>query len=106
MAASRLDSSGAGLRAVNASRAITRIVKVDSILTRLAKISQHEEMAPAMLERIVNTDGILGQRVPLAVAAFCLAAKKPLSGSLSDAANELSYALVRKIVLLVGVAEI
>lgn len=106
MAVSRLDSSGAGLRAVNAAKAIARIVKVDSILTRLAKISQSEELAPAMLDRIVNTDGILGQRVPLAVAAYCHEVKKPLPGSLGEACGELTYNVVRKLILLVGVSEI
>lgn len=106
MAVSRLDSSGASLRAVNAAKAISRIVKVDSILTRVAKISQLEEMAPAMLDRIINTDAVLGQRVPLAVAAYCAEKKKPLPGSLGEATGELSYDAVRKIVLLVGISEI
>ncbi len=102
MAVSRLDSSGSGLRAVNAAMAIGKIVRVDSIFSRLGTISHNDEMAPSMLERVINADPVLGQRVLVAIAVYCSEMKKPIPGSIGDAARDLSYGLVRKIVLTVG----
>lgn len=102
MAVSRLDSQGANIRATNAAKAVGRISKVDSILTRLAPISHPDQLTGQMLDRIVAADPALGQRVPLAVAAYCTMNKLPIPGSLAEAVQSLTYSTVRRIIQIVG----
>lgn len=106
MAVSRLDSGGLHIRAINAAKSVGRIARVDSILSRMATISHGEELAPPMLERILNADPILSQKVPYTIAAFCSETKQGIPGSICDAVHSFGYASVRDLVLMVGIAEV
>lgn len=106
MAVSRLDSGGMHIRAINAAKSVGRFARVDSIMSRMATISHGEELAPAMLERILNADPILSQKVPYTIAAFCSETKQAIPGSICDAVRSFGYASVRDLVLIVGIAEI
>ncbi|MCC7230038.1 MAG: HDOD domain-containing protein, partial [Fimbriimonadaceae bacterium] len=103
MAVSRLDSHGANIRAINAAKSAGRNARVDSILIRLSTISHPDELAGAMLDRIVGADAVLSRRVPLAVAAYCAENGRATPGSLSEACREIGYDLVCKIVQIVGI---
>jgi HD-like signal output (HDOD) protein len=102
MAVSRLDSQSANIRAINAAKAVGRISRLDSILSRLATINHADEMAGPMLDRIIAADPILGQRVPLAVATYCDSKSVSLSGSLTEAVRSLGYPAIRRIVSITG----
>lgn len=102
MAVSRLDSQGANIRAINAAKAVGRISRLDSVLSRLATINQPDEMAGPMLDRIIAADSILGQRVPLAVGAYCTSKSVSLPGSLTEAVRSLGYSAIRRIVSITG----
>lgn len=106
MAVSRLDSHGANIRAINAAKSAGRNARVDSILIRLSTISQPDELAGAMLDRIISAEAVLGQRVPLAVATYCTENKRAIPGSLSEACREIGYDAVRKIVQIVGISTV
>ncbi len=106
MAVSRLGSGGVSVRAVNAAKSVGRLARVDSILSRMATISHGEELAPPMLERILNADPILSQRIPFVVAAFCNETKQPIPGSICDAIRSFGYSDVRDLVMIVGIAEV
>lgn len=106
MAVSRLDSGGLHIRAINAAKSVGRLARVDSIMSRMATISHGEELAPAMMERILNADPILGQRVPNAIAAFCTEMKQPIPGSICDAIRSFGYSSVRDLVLIAGISEV
>lgn len=106
MAVSRLDSGGLHIRAVNAAKSVGRLARVDSILSRMATISHGDELAPSMLERVLNADPVLSQKVPNAIAAYCGETKQPMPGSICDAVRGFGYASVRDLVLIVGIAEV
>ena len=105
MAVSRLDSYGPGIRAINAAKSINRLAKADSILTRLSTISQNDEVAPSMLDRLICTDATLGRTVPLAIAAFS-DSESAVPSSIADAVRLFGYQSVRRVVQIAGVSEI
>lgn len=72
----------------------------------MATISHGDELAPPMLERVLNADPVLSQKVPYAIAAYCGETKQPIPGSICDAVRSFGYGSVRDLVLIVGIAEV
>jgi|GEM_PF-7124342 len=104
MAASRLNSSAANIRAVNAAKAIGRLGQIDSLLTRLGTITHNEELAGPMLERVLLSDPAFSQTLPVAFAKYSAEVKQSIPSSIADAVGTLGYPTVRKIVQIVGIA--
>lgn len=104
MAVSRLNSTAANTRAVNAAKVVGRMSHIDSLLTRLGTVTQNEELAGAMLERFLLNDPALGQTLPIAVAKYSEETKNPIPGSLAEAVETLTYPTVRKLVQIVGLS--
>ncbi|MBN9501854.1 MAG: HDOD domain-containing protein [Armatimonadetes bacterium] len=104
MSASRIYSSAANTRAINAAKTVSRLSRLDSILTRLGTVSQEQELVGAMLERVLNSDPVLAQKLPVAIAIYCTENKHGIPGSVADAVRVIGYGEVRKIVQIVGLS--
>ncbi len=59
-----------------------------------------------MLERVLNADPVLSQKVPYSIAAYCGETKQPIPGSICDAVKSFGYGSIRDLVLIVGIAEV
>lgn len=106
MAVSRLNSGAACARAVNAAKLVGRIAHIDSLLTRMSRVAQNEELAGPMMERVLLNDPALSQVLPVAVAKYSAETKNPIPGSLAEASQTLGYPTVRKLVQIIGIAAI